>query len=301
MKIQPLCCVCLFQRGLKQIQLATSDPTLQFQVLKEIINLFSRELHENAVSAVVGTKRDRIIRRMTNCSDPYKEHKIKSNQIALKLVPPLEEKLSNEKDPYNRFRLALLAAIVGNIIEFDIWEHSLDLEKPDHLQKLLTSAEQDLAVDHVKDIYNLVESSKEVLYLTDNAGEIAFDKLLILELLKLGVGVILAVKESPVLNDATMEDAEAVGLVDLSQKEPRFQIMTTGTDHVGLILEEIAEPFKSVFENAEFIIAKGMGYYETLADTALQNPIAYLFRTKCSTVTADVGVDLGKNLALLRP
>lgn len=299
MKIKPRCSVCLFQRALKEIQLATNDKVLQFEVLKAVINFFAKELQENAVSAVLGTKRDRIIRQLTNCQDPYKDHKIKSNKIALDLIPTLEEALKVENDPYKRFRFATLAAIVGNILEFDILEHSLDLEKPEYLLEVLTTAEYDLAIDHIEHIFHLVQAIKQVLYLCDNAGEIVFDKLLIKELLSLDVEVIVAVKESPVLNDAMMEDAKAAGLISLSQKNPRLHIITTGNDHVGLILDEISEPFRKFFNDAKFILAKGMGYYETLADQSLPKPIAYLFRTKCSSVAEDVGVRIGQNVALL--
>ncbi|NVM28196.1 MAG: DUF89 family protein [Candidatus Helarchaeota archaeon] len=300
MKVQPLCGVCLFQRALKEIQLATDDPLLQFETLKAVINLFANEFDENAISAVLGTKRDRLIRQLTRCPDPYKELKKKSNEIALGLAPAIENVLKGETDPYKRFRLAMLTAIVGNVLEFDILEHSLDLEKPEYLQELLKNAEQDLAIDNIQEMYQLVQSVKQALYLTDNAGEIVFDRFLISELLKLGVQVTVAVKQNPVLNDATLEDAEVSGLIALIQENSRLQIITTGTDHVGLILEELTEPFQSAFESAKFIIAKGMGYYETLADRALQKPVAYLFRTKCSTVARDVGVQLGQNLALLR-
>jgi uncharacterized protein with ATP-grasp and redox domains len=54
------------------------------------------------------------------------------------------------------------------------------------------------------------------------------------------------------------------------------------------------------FEEAKIIIAKGMGYYETITELSIKKPIIFLFRTKCSTVAEDVGVALGKNVALLR-
>ena len=119
-------------------------------------------------------------------------------------------------------------------------------------------------------------------------------------MLALGAQVTVAVKESPALNDATMEDAEVTGLVELSQKKDNLQIITTGNDHVGLLLDEISEDFRLHFENAELIIAKGMGYYETLTEYTFQKPIAHLFRTKCSSVAEDVNVALDQNVALLR-
>ncbi|TFG05398.1 MAG: DUF89 family protein [Promethearchaeota archaeon] len=300
MKIQPRCTVCLFQRALNQIKLATEDTQLQFKVLKEIVRLFADELNENAISAVLGTKRDRIIRRLTNCPDPYKEHKIKSNEIALEMMSNLIATLEQESDAYKRFRFTMLASIVGNILEFDILEHSMDLDDPNILKNLLISAEQDLVVDQIEEIFLLARSVQEVLFLTDNAGEIVFDRLLIQEMLNLGIQVIVAVKASPVLNDATLEDAKVAGLICIAESNPMLRIITTGTDHVGLLLDDISDPFRTIFGKAPFIIAKGMGYYETLADRTLPQPVAYLFRTKCSTVAEDLGVPLNKNLALLQ-
>jgi uncharacterized protein with ATP-grasp and redox domains len=300
MKVSPRCSVCLLQRAFNEIQLATDDPLLQFQVLQAVIHLFAQEFDENAISAVLGTKRDRIIRKMTNCPDPYKKLKQKSNELALHLSKPLEESLNAEKDPYKRFRSAALAAIVGNILEFDIIEHSIDLENADFLKDLLVEAERDLAIDQIREIYDLVQSVQQVLFLTDNAGEIIFDKFLIVELLNLGAHVIVAVKGSPALNDATWEDAEFAGLITLSQKNPNLNIITTESDHVGLYYAEISEQFRFSLENSKMIIAKGMGYYETLPECPLQKPIAHLFRTKCSAVAQDVEVQLGQNVALLR-
>jgi uncharacterized protein with ATP-grasp and redox domains len=300
MKIRPRCSVCLLQRALKEIQLATQDEALQFEVLKAVIEFFSREFHEGAVSAILGTKRDRIIRQMTNCADPYKNHKIQSNRIALELVQTLEDTINSQTDPYERFRYAVLATIVGNILEFDIVEHTVNLENSMFLQNLITKAEQELAIDHIRQIYELALATKEVLFLTDNAGEIVFDKLLIVELLDLGIKVAVAVKGSPALNDALMEDAEVAGLVQLSKTNPRLEIITTESDHIGLLVNEISGSFQEYFENAQLIIAKGMGYYETLTESSLDIPVAHLFRTKCSSVAEDIRVQIGQNVALLR-
>jgi damage-control phosphatase, subfamily I len=300
MKIKPRCGVCFIQRTFKEIQLATNDPTHQFEVLKAAINLFSKEFDENAIAAVLGTKRDRLIHQLTNCADPYKELKVKSNQLAEKLALYLKPVFKSKHDPYERFRFAILVAIVGNILEFDILEHTVDLENPSYLQDLIMKAEEDLAIDDIKQIYQIVQREQEVLYLIDNAGEIIFDKLLILELLNLGVKVTAVVKEYPVLNDATMEDAKFAGLVALTKEDARFHLISTGTDHVGLIINEISDEFRTVFKNSKTIIAKGMGYYETLTELPLNKPIIYLFRTKCSAVAEDAGVSIDKNVAMLR-
>jgi len=300
MKVKPLCSVCFLQRSFKEIQLVTDDPTRQFELLKAVIELFSKEFNENAIAAVIGTKRDQLIHQLANCPDPYKNLKIKSNEIAQNLVKTLEPLFKAQPDPYKRFRSAALVAIVGNSLEFDILEHSVNLENPHFLLELIMKAEDELVIDDIEQIYYLIQEKKEVLYLLDNAGEIIFDKFLILELLHMGVRVIAVVKESPVLNDATMEDAEYAGLMALSEEDTQLQIITTGTDHVGLLIDEISESFRAILRKAKMIIAKGMGYYETITELSLLIPIAFLFRTKCSPVAEDVGAELDKNIALLR-
>ena len=87
----------------EKIQLATDDPVLQFETLKAVVNLFAKELNDDAISAVLGTKRDRLIRQLTRCPDPYREHKKKSNQVALELASAVQNLVKEETDPYKRF------------------------------------------------------------------------------------------------------------------------------------------------------------------------------------------------------
>jgi hypothetical protein len=70
-------------------------------------------------------------------------------------------------------------ANLGNIMEFNIPGHTF---KFDDLSSLISEAEKDLALDDISEAFNLARRSSTVLYLTDNAGEIAFDALLVKEL-----------------------------------------------------------------------------------------------------------------------
>jgi len=106
--------------------------------------------------------------------------------------------------------------------------------------------------------------------------------------------VTVAVKGSPILNDATMEDAKYVGMHEIADK-----IITTGTDAVGLILNESSNEFLNVYNSADFVVAKGMGYAETLTELQLKAPHALLLRTKCGTVANSFNVSIGKNVAKL--
>ena len=294
MKIEVECLPCLIQRGYLQILEANKDPHLQFEAASALLECMAKGFNPNAVAAVLGTKRDRLIKRISGNPDVYAKRKAESNRIALKALPTLRQMIVGEASQKKRFRKACLASIVGNIIEFDIPDHEVDL---DELTLLIEKAEQDLAIDKIDDIYSLAEDSRNVLFLTDNAGEIAFDTLLISEIKKMGARVIVAVKGGPILNDATLDDAKAVNMFQVAD-----EVITTGADAVGLPSpEETSEEFLKAYEKADLIVAKGMGYAETLTEINLKKPHAFLLRTKCIPVARHFGVPRNKNVAELAP
>jgi len=249
----------------------------------------AEEFKPTANPADLGTKRDRLIRKITGNPDPYKQKKQLSNKKALEVVPLAKSIVSKETSPELRFRKACLSAIVGNIMEFDLPDNPF---KFTDLEKLIQQAEKDLALDEIPQIFNKAEKAKRVLYLTDNAGEVALDTLLVQELKNLGAHVTVAVKDGPILNDATLEDAQIVGMDKVAD-----DVITTGSDAVGLFPEDCSDEFLNVYNSVDFVVAKGMGHAETLTELQLQVPHALLLRTKCCTVASHLNVDIGKNVA----
>ena len=293
MKIEPECAICIIHRGYQQIGVATKDKKLQFKALKELFKFLSENFDAEATPAWIGTQRDRIIKNVTGNPDPYAERKSLSNKKALEFLPIAESIVNNSLNQKERFRKACLCAIVGNIMEFDIPGHEFDYPK---LKELITNAERELVIDEIEKIYDLARKAKEVMYLTDNAGEIVFDMLLVKELKNLGCRVIVAVKGGPVLNDATLADARLVGMDKIADS-----VVTTGTDAVGLQPNECSSEFLEIYNKADFVIAKGMGYAETLTELELSVPHGLLFRTKCNPVARYFGVERNKNVAIVLP
>ena len=291
MKVELRCISCILNRGYLQIQEATDDTALQFKTLSAILRFLAEEFKPTANPAYLGTKRDRLIRKITGNPDPYKQKKQLSNKKALEVVPLAKTIISKETSPELRFRKACLSAIVGNIMEFDIPDNPF---KFTDLEKLIQQAEKDLALDEIPQIFNKAKKAKRVLYLTDNAGEIALDTLLVQELKNLGAHVTVAVKDGPILNDATLKDAQIVGMDKVAD-----EVISTGSDAVGLFPKECSDEFLNVYNSVDFVVAKGMGHAETL--TELQLPVlhALLLRTKCSTVANYFNVGTGKNIAKL--
>jgi len=291
LKVEVECAACLLYRGHMEIVEATRDRSLQFEAMSAITRLLNREFKPTAVPAKLGTKRDRLIKKVTGNPDPYEKKKWLSNKRALEILPQAKKFVSSASSHESRFRRACLCSVVGNIIEFDIPEHEFKFED---IGRMIQQAENDLAVDDIAQVYEAAKRAKEILYLTDNAGEIAFDTLLVRELKNLGARVNVAVKGKPIVNDAMMQDAKAVGMHEVAD-----ELITNGTDTVGLVLPECSKHFLFRYRSADLVVAKGMGNAETLTEIKLTNPHALLLRTKCQPVANYFGVSKGTNVVKL--
>jgi len=291
LKVEAECAACIVNRAEAELTEATTNPALRFRSMVELLRLLGKEFKPTAVPADLGTKRDRLIKRITGNNDPYKRSKRISNEKALKLLPLARKLVEEGYTQRDRFKRACLCAIVGNIIEFDISGHKFTFGG---LRKLFRNAGKDMVLDDTGKIYELAKKANKVFYLTDNAGEIVFDTLLVEQLKNMGVTVTVGVKGGAILNDATLEDAEVSGVNKIADK-----IITTGTDAVGLALKEFSKEFLEVYDSVDMIFAKGMGYAETLTEYKLKKPHALLFRTKCNPVANFFGVPRGKNVAKL--
>jgi uncharacterized protein with ATP-grasp and redox domains len=293
MKVEAECAACLLARATAETYYATTNPALRFRTIKEVMKLLNREFRPTTVPADIGTKRDRLIKQLTSNDDPYKRSKKMSNEKAVKLLPYARKLVEKGHNQQERFKKACLCAVVGNILEFDIPGHCFTFRT---LTKSFRDAAKDLIVDDVDRAYELAKKAKAVLYLADNAGEIVFDTLLVEQLKNMGLKVTYVVKGGPVINDATFEDVEPSGMSKLADN-----ILTTGTDAVGLLKKEVSREFLKVYGEAELIFAKGMGYAETLTEYKLTKPHFLLFRTKCNPVANYFCAPRNKNIAKLMP
>lgn len=293
MKVEPECTACIINRAVAEVQEATTNPALRFRTMSELLRLLTKEFKPTAVPADLGTKRDRLIKRITDNDDPCKRSKKLSNEKALKLLPYARKLVEEGYAQEDRFKKACLCAIVGNTMEFDIPGHRFTFNT---LKKNLREAGKDLVIDDTSKIYELAKRARAVLYLTDNAGEIVFDTLLVEQLKNMGLNVIAAVKGEPIFNDATVEDAEFSGMNKIVDK-----IITTGTDAIGLDTEEVSQDFLNVYNSVDLVFAKGMGYAETLTECKLKRPHVLLLRTKCNPVANYFCAPREKNIAKLMP
>ena len=293
LKVEAECASCLLSRGCAETYMATTNPALRFRCMSELVKLVKKEFKPTSNAAELGTKRDKIIRELTDNPDPYSRTKRLSNKKAKELLPFALKFVDEGYSQKDRFKRACLCAIVGNIMEFDIPGHNFTLK---NLRKTIKDATKDLAIDDTEKAYELGKKSGRILYLADNAGEIVFDTILVEQLKNMGLHVTFVVKSAPVINDATMEDVEFCGMDKIAD-----EVITTGADAVGLQLKLVSPRFLEIYNEAKLVFAKGMGYAETLTEYEFKKPHFLMFRTKCSPVAHYFCVPRHKNIAKLMP
>jgi uncharacterized protein with ATP-grasp and redox domains len=285
------CGECIFHRGYLGILKATDDPSVRFRALRSLFQMLSENAGPEAVPSVLGTMRERIIKEVTGNPDPYADVKRTSNEKALAVLPMAEKLISAEPSDEMRFRRACLLSIVGNVMEFGITGYKFEFSD---LNTLLHNAEEDLVIDDTPQAFAIARESPLILYLADNAGEIAFDTLFVRGLKRVGAEVVVAVKDGPVFNDATMEDAKHAGMHEIADS-----VITTGTDTMGLSLSECSREFLGYYDSADFVVAKGMAYAESITELEIKTPHLLLLRTKCPNVARYFGVERNRNVAKL--
>lgn len=256
--------------------LCTSDEKTQKAILDAVLARYSgMDLAETP--AVLSQVAYELCRSLTGCEDPYLALKRASNEAAMKLYPELQARLAGAADP---LRDALLLAVAGNIIDLAIAQE-YDLSKD-----IVAQVGRGFDVDEVEGFRKAASAARRILYLGDNAGEIVFDRLLI-EVLGPD-RVTLMVKAGPIVNDALLEDVEAVGLAGL------VRVVDTGTNYFGFPWEYVSEAAREEFREADLVISKGHANFETVTELGPEaNKTWYLLKVKCKEVARQIGTHCG--------
>ncbi len=277
MRVHLDCFPCFLRQSIIALRLGTKDESLRETILKSTLD-YIQDTDISKPPAYTTTFIHKKIRQMLGI-DPFKEIKSEYNQIALRLYPSLKTTIEKSPDP---LWISTRLAIAGNVIDFGIFT-SVDIEGA--IRKALNNQ---LAVDDYSSFKNAISIADKILYLTDNAGEIVFDRLLIETLIQLGKEVKAVVKGSPVINDSTMDDAEESGLTEVCD------VIDNGSEAVGTILEWTSSVFQKIFNDAQLVISKGQGNFETLIGA--EKKIFFLFQSKCDVVSKELGLSTGSML-----
>lgn len=266
------CYPCFLRQALSAARRAGASEKVQ----RHILQLTMEELQhipDGATPPEMAWQVHRVVREQTETADPFQAAKQQATEEALGLYSHLKQLVETAKSP---LEMAVRIAIAGNIIDLGAAD-SYDLRS--NLEQALA---QDFAINDLSALKQQLENVSSILYLADNTGETVFDRVLIETLQK---NVTYVVKAGPVINDATREDAVAAGLDKVAD------IIDNGSQAPGTLFSQCSADFKRLFDQAELIIAKGQGHYESLSD--VPGPIFFLLKAKCGVIARNLDVAVG--------
>lgn len=220
------------------------------------------------------------VEKVTGNTDPYKEAKIEHINKALSLYSRMCEFIRESK---NSLKEAVKLSIIGNSIDLGSTRNSIDVE-----QEFNKIASSNFVLNDFALFKERVKKEKDILFIADNAGETVFDRPLTELLVSYGKRIIYAVKDVPIINDATVNDAEKSGI--------KSEIISTGSKVSGTLPKFCSSYFNEKLFNSKLIIAKGQANYETLSDLNL--PVLFLFKVKCVPIAIDTGYPISTMLLI---
>jgi len=289
------CASCIIDDLCGALQLIPLEEKIKKEILKESFQFLAREFSTDKIPSYFITEAHRILKRISGIEIPFKERRDKCNQLGIEMA----EKIALEAEGLEeseRFSFLVNWAIASNHLDFRTVGTGYGFQMAEIIEELRDCLSEGLKIDRRAEIFRTAKSSSKILYIHDNVGEIAFDKLLIKELRRYGASVTSALRGGPITSDATMEDGETVGL-----QEATSEIILAGPDTLGISLSEMSDQLKQELQTADLVIAKGQANYYALTEYRSKVPgkIAFLFRTKCEIVSNDLG-ETGKiNIAVL--
>lgn len=290
MQIQPACVHCIFDDLEGALRLLVDDPAIAHRVIEQALSLLADDYSRREVPSYYITEAHRALKRITHIPVPFADLRRKANDVGIEI----SQRLVLPPDPQGRFAALVRWAIAGNCLDFRTVGTGYDMSIETMHRLLAEHVARGLHVDHTGEILTAVKHARRILYVLDNVGEIAFDKLLI-QALQTYAPVVATVRGGPITSDATMDDAVQVGL------DAVVPLILAGPDTLGISLTEMSDQLRRELDRADLVITKGQANYYVMDEYrhgAPQN-IACLFTTKCDLVSAHFGLTGKVNIAVL--
>ena len=262
-----LCVECRLRKDLDTARQLGDDNTAT-EFARAHLELFL-QMGKEENSSYFGAKIDELFHKFYDLeADRFKAEKDASNAFVLERLPMLREKTEKAADPVYA---ALQLAVLGNYIDFSALRGEVDFSVLDGMLDKARELELDKAV--YAQFLADCQAGKNLLYVTDNAGEIGFDRVMAEVLQKKfpHLNITFCVRGGPVSNDATREDAQAVGIT--------WPVIDNGCAIGGTCIEHISQEAKDALEHADVVLSKGMGNTESMYGCGYN--IYYAFLIKC--------------------
>lgn len=286
MKISPRCPACLLNRAYTESKMATDDGEKIRKAVEESLKILNRRYPLREINAVIATEMHRKVYEVLGIEDPYRKLKQRANEIVMRYLDEIRDFIEKKSD---KFRASAIASIIGNTFDYGVMGH--EVSENNFMDFFRKEFEKGLAIDNLDRIKELCRGN--VVYLTDNCGEIVVDALFIENIKKISNHIAVVVRGKPILSDATADDAKLAGIDRIAD-----EVLTNGNGAIGIIEEELPPKTKKRIKNADIIIAKGMANYECLLES--EYTTAFLLTAKCEPVAESLGVKVGDMVAVLK-
>jgi len=287
MKAEAQCIPCFLDQAVEALELAGADYETQIRTMKHLLS-YLNEVDMNTSPPVLSRTIHAIIREQTGCPDPYLAIKEKSTETVIGLLPHLRELMMSSKDPIS---LAVKLGALGNVIDFGT---PIRMDINGMVDRIV---EKELTVFEIDTFKEELDKAETILFLGDNAGEIILDTFLLRELKDRKKTIIYGVREGPIINDATIEDARQANIQDFAE------LITTGSHGPGTLLGDATQELINALNSTDLIISKGQGNFESLSSdprlkamTKPGTPIFFLLTVKCGIVGRYAGVEEGSTI-----
>ena len=250
MKLFPECIPCVLNQGIRTIKKITNSPNKQWELLRIVYDKIGEKWHQGMSPIELSLIVNDIIVKKSNNSDPYLKDKDLQNEHALEYYEQIKSNVINAANPIKE---GIKYAICGNKIDLGIFA-DVDVKKT-----IGMCANINVPEEGVKEFTEIIDSEKKILYLTDNAGEIVFDKILIDLMISEGKDIYIGVRESPIINDVTVREVKRLG----------FDMKRISPVRIG--------DFQTI-RDFPFVISKGQANFEMYH---MMENVYFLFMVKC--------------------
>ena len=261
------CMACHLKRNVEAAN-ALGDEETAAAFARELMKLYL-SVPEGVSTPWVGPGTAELFRRFYHLpEDRYHREKEESNRFVLERMELLRSLAQGAADPVFA---GLQLAILGNYIDFAALQNQVSFDALDEMLRSALNIELDM--DVYQSFCRELAEGKRLLYLTDNAGEIGFDRIFAEELHKAypHLEITFCVRGGFAANDATRADATDVGIT--------FPVIDNGNAIAGTELTLLGKEAKAAVEAADVILSKGQGNVETLLGCGKN--IYYAFLIKC--------------------
>lgn len=266
-RLHPECIRCLIEKQLAACP-ADAPKEKQLTYMQKVLALAANAPRDQGAPILIHTIRE-LKKELFGIEEDYSVIKCRYNHLLLEREEQIWNRILKAEDPLAE---AIRYAMIGNYIDFgakhEVKENELD-ELLAHPEKYLldTATYQALKKD--------LSEGKTLVYLTDNCGEIVMDKLLSRTIQRLypSLQTTVIVRGAPASNDATIEDAEMVGLLN------EVHVIGNGNGIPATHMDALSQEAREAMEKADILIAKGQANFETLNGCSLN--IYYAFMCKC--------------------